>query len=112
MIARKPARQNCDFWRAKSALSWIEGNLSKAEEAWNIANAMAKRLPSAGAYEYDRTCCTLLRQAMDGVKLNTNAPPPKAATVAPAVVAQAPAMQWHFLNPGAPLGPSSTVGSD
>ncbi len=117
MIAKKPTHLNCDYWRAQSALAWIEGDLSKAEETWNAANAMAKRLPSAGAYEYDRTCCMLLRQAMDGVPLDAKAPPPKAAPVAAAAVAapaaaQAPARQWHFLNPGATLGPTTTPGSD
>jgi glutathione S-transferase len=113
MIAKKPTRLNCDYWRAQAALLWIEGNLSKANESWATANAMAKLLPSAGAYEYDRTCCNLLRQAMDGQPLDTKAPPPKAAPVVAApVVAQAPTVQWHFLNPGKPLGPSPSAGSD
>jgi hypothetical protein len=114
MIAKKPARQNCDYWRAQSALYWFEGDLTKGFEAWTKANALAQQLPSSGAYEFDRTCCNLLRQAMDGKPLDTKAPPAKAASavaVAP-VVAQAPATQWHFLNPGAPLGPSRTTGSD
>ena len=114
MIARKPKRKNCDYWRAQGALLWIEGDLTRAFEAWTTANALAQQLPSAGAYEFDRTCCALLRQAMDGKPLDTMAPPPKPAPVAAAaaVVTQAPAAQWHFLNPGAPLGPSRTAGSD
>ena len=115
MIARKPTRKNCDYWRAQGALFWIEGDLTRAFEAWTKANALAQQLPSAGAYEFDRTCCGLLRQAMDGKPLDTKAPtPPKPVPVAAAaaVVAQAPAAQWHFLNPGAPLGPSRTIGSD
>ena len=113
MIAKKPTRQNCDYWRAQSALHWIEGDLTRGFEAWTKANALAQQLPSAGAYEFDRTCCTLLRQAMDGKPLDTKAPPPKTApAVAAPVIAQAPATQWHFLNPGAPLGPSRTTGSD
>ena len=114
MMAKNPKRHNCDYWRAQSAVNWMEGNKSKADEAWGAANAMAKRLPSAGAYEFDRTCCTLLRQAMDGVPLDTKAPPPKPTPVAAvaAVVAQAPAVQWHFLNPSSPHTPSPTTGSD
>jgi hypothetical protein len=112
MMAKKPTRLNCDYWRAQGALYWIEGNLSKAEEAWTTANAMALRLPKAGAYEFDRTCCNLLRQAMYGKPLDTKAPPPKATPISAPVAAQAPAAQWHFLNPGAPLGPSRTTGSD
>jgi hypothetical protein len=91
----------------------MEGNPSKANEAWTNANALAQRLPSAGAYDFDRTCCTLLRQAMDGLPLDTKAPPPKAAPVAAApVVAQAPAVQWHFLNPSSTHAQSPTPGSD
>jgi hypothetical protein len=115
MIAKKPTRQNFDFWQAQCAQHWMQGDLSKAEEAWKIADAMSRQLPSAGAYEYDRTCCTLLRQAMDGATLNTNAPKPKeapVATLAAPVVTQAPAAQWHFLNPGAALGPTPTPGSE
>lgn len=114
MIARKPTRLNCDYYRAQSALLWMEGDYMKANEMWTKADAMARRLPAAGAYQFDRTCCTLLRQAMDGVPLNTNAPPPKSVAVAAAapLAAQAPAAQWHFLNPGAPLHPTRPVGSD
>ena len=34
MEAKKPVRLNVDYWRAKSALCWIEGNLNEASEAW------------------------------------------------------------------------------
>jgi hypothetical protein len=113
MTAKKPTRKNCDYWRAQSALLWIEGDLTRAFEAWTNANKMALALPSAGAYEFDRTCCTLLRQAMDGKPLDTKAPPPKPAPVAAAaVVTQAPAMQWHFLNPTSTQNQSPSTGSD
>jgi predicted negative regulator of RcsB-dependent stress response len=114
MTAKNPKRKNCDYWRAQSAILWMEGNNSKAEEAWTTANAMAQRLPSAGAYEFDRTCCTLLRQAMDGKPLDTKAPPKPAPAeaVTAAVVAQAPAVQWHFLNPSTTHAESPTTGSE
>jgi hypothetical protein len=115
MIAKNPKRKNCDYWRAQGALLWIEGDLTRAFEAWTKANTLAQQLPSAGAYEFDRTCCGLLRQAMDGKPLDTKAPPPPKpvpVAAAAAVVTQAPAAQWHFLNPGAPLGPSRPTGSD
>lgn len=65
MEARKPIRFNVDYWIAKSALHWIEGNLKEANEALDKANKLAQQLPQAGAYEFDRYRCSLLRQAMD-----------------------------------------------
>jgi hypothetical protein len=112
MAAKGSKRKNDDYWRAQSALSFMEGNKTLADEAWTIANTMSQRLPSAGAYQFDRTCCDLLRQALDGKPLNTNAPPPKPAPVAAAVVTQAPAMQWHFLNPSSTHVQSPSTGSD
>ena len=63
--ASKPTRFNSDYWRAYSSLQWIEGNLKEANEAWEKANALAQQLPTAGAYEFDRYCCSLLRKVLD-----------------------------------------------
>jgi hypothetical protein len=60
MESKKPARFNVDYWRAKSALCWIEGNLDEANEAWAKAADAAMKLPHAGAYEFDRDLCGLL----------------------------------------------------
>jgi hypothetical protein len=65
MQAKKPTDFNVDYWRAKSALHWIEGNLQEAEEAWKKSNDLAQQLPVAGAYDFDRHCCGLLRRALD-----------------------------------------------
>jgi len=54
-----------DYWLAASALLWIEGNLKDANESWEKAHALAQQLPQAGAYEFDRYCCSLLRKALD-----------------------------------------------
>jgi hypothetical protein len=67
MEAKKPTRFNVDYWMAASALLWIEGNLKEANESWENANALAERLPQAGAYDFDRDCCSLLRQALDEI---------------------------------------------
>ena len=67
MEAKKPTRFNADYWRAASALHLIEGDLKEANEAWEKANALAQQLPKAGAYEFDRYCCSLLRKALDEV---------------------------------------------
>jgi Peptidase family M50 len=65
MEAKKPSRFNVDYWRAKSAICWIEGSLDEADEAWKKSDEQARKLPEAGAYEFDRYCCSLLRMALD-----------------------------------------------
>jgi hypothetical protein len=63
--ARKPTRFNADYWRAESALHWIEGNLEEARTAWKKSNDLAMQLPQVGAYDFSRYCCTLLRDELD-----------------------------------------------
>jgi hypothetical protein len=65
MEAKKPTRFNVDYWRARAALNWIEGNLKEAEGAWERSSTEAQKLPHAGAYDYDRHLCGLLRKALD-----------------------------------------------
>jgi hypothetical protein len=65
MEAKKPTRFSEDYWRASSALHWIEGNLREANEAWEKCKVLAQELPEAGAYEFDRYCCLLLRRVLD-----------------------------------------------
>jgi hypothetical protein len=67
MEAKNPTRFNADYWRAASALHWIEGDLKAADEAWEKSNAEAQQLPKAGAYEFERYCCNKLRVALDDV---------------------------------------------
>jgi hypothetical protein len=67
MHEKKPTEFNSDYWRAKSALHWIEGDLEEANTAWNKCNDLAQQLPQAGAYEFDRYCCSLLRRAIDAL---------------------------------------------
>jgi len=71
MEAKKPTRFNADYWRADSALHWIEGDLKGANEAWEKSNALAQQLPNAGAYEFDRYCCSLLRKVLDEASART-----------------------------------------
>jgi tetratricopeptide (TPR) repeat protein len=65
MEAKKPTRFKADYWKAYSALRWVEGELKEANEAWEKSNALAQQLPTAGEYEFDRHCCSKLRQALD-----------------------------------------------
>jgi hypothetical protein len=46
-------------------LLWIEGKVQEANDAWKKCDALAQQLPKAGAYEFDRDCCSLLRKALD-----------------------------------------------
>ncbi|HYU46204.1 MAG TPA: M50 family metallopeptidase [Terriglobales bacterium] len=71
MEAKKPTRFNADYWRAAGALHWIEGDPKEANEAWEKANALAQQLPQAGAYEFDRYCCSLLGKVLDEASVQT-----------------------------------------
>ncbi len=68
MQARKPTRFNADYWRAQSALHWIEGNLDEARIAWEKSHALVEQLPQAGAYDFSRYCCSLLRRELEQAK--------------------------------------------
>jgi hypothetical protein len=65
MEAREMRRFDADYWKARSALLWIEYRLEEAREAWNKGNALVQQLPKTGAYEFDRYCFAQLRQALD-----------------------------------------------
>jgi hypothetical protein len=69
MQSKNPTRFNPEYWRAHSALHWIEGDLNEADAAWEKCDRLAKQLPRAGAYEFDRYCCSLLRRALDEAPL-------------------------------------------
>jgi hypothetical protein len=65
MEAKKNDRKNVDYWLAKTALLWIEGDAKGADEAWYEADSLAQSLPKFGAYEFDRYRCFLLRQVLN-----------------------------------------------
>jgi hypothetical protein len=66
MVALKPRKFGVDYWLASSALQWISGDATQANEDWAKARDKASKLPAAGAYEFDRYRCTLLRRVLDG----------------------------------------------
>ncbi|HWG18617.1 MAG TPA: M50 family metallopeptidase [Acidobacteriaceae bacterium] len=70
MEAKKVERKNFDYWLAKASLHWIEGSRAEAEEAYRTAEADAAKLPHFGAYEFDRSRLSMLRQAMDDPRAN------------------------------------------
>jgi len=65
MEAKKPVRFNVDYWLAASALHWVEGATLDARASLEKANTLALQLPEAGAYDFQRYSCTLLRHALD-----------------------------------------------
>jgi hypothetical protein len=65
---------DADYWRAKSALLWLKGEREEALEAWEQGHALAQRLPSAGAYDFTRSCFAKLRGALDAPR--SMSPPP------------------------------------
>lgn len=65
MEAKKPTQFNVDYWLAHAALHWIEGSPITALDSWEKANSIAQGLPSAGAYEFDRDRCEMLRKAIN-----------------------------------------------
>ena len=65
MQAKNPTRFNADYWRAQSALHWIEGNLEEARTAWEKSNDLAQQLPPVGAYDFSRHCCSLLARELE-----------------------------------------------
>ena len=104
MQTKKITRLGVDHFRAESALHWIEGNLDQANLAWTKSNEFAQKLPHAGAYEFDRTCNNLLRQAID-------ATPGGNLAVAPLLAdAQKQPYQWTFMRDiPSPHQPSTAV---
>jgi hypothetical protein len=63
--AMRKIEPDADYWRAKTAVLWLKGDQKEAFGAWERGNALAKKLPSAGAHEFTRSCFARLRKALD-----------------------------------------------
>lgn len=63
--AKKPQQITADYWMARSALAWIEGDGGEARSAWAKADEYLRTMPGSGAYEYDRDCLAALRKAIE-----------------------------------------------
>ena len=81
MEAKKDNRKNVDFWLARAALLWIEGDQADAEDAWQEANLDAQRLPQFGAYEFDRFRCASLREMLNETPVPVSAEVPVPTTI-------------------------------
>ncbi|HWF48368.1 MAG TPA: M50 family metallopeptidase [Bryobacteraceae bacterium] len=65
MQSEKAPRFTVDYWKARSALLWIENDVEQARAAWDKGNELAQTLPHAGAYEFSRHCFAQLREVLD-----------------------------------------------
>jgi hypothetical protein len=70
--SKTPTHFGVDYWLARSALHFIEDHPLEARDAWNVGAALARELPTAGAYEFDRDRYRLMR---DLLKATTTADP-------------------------------------
>ena len=73
---------DADYWRAKTSILWLKGERDGAFAAWHTGNAMAEQLPSAGVYDFTRSCFARLRKALDAAG-NAVSPPHAAALESP-----------------------------
>jgi hypothetical protein len=86
---KNPTQLDADYYRAESALHWIEGHLEEATASLTKSNELAHELPAAGAYQFGRNCSALLRQAIESAPSPAkDAPLPP--VVSPATEVQAP----------------------
>ena len=60
----KPAISRTDYWRARAALHLVEGSRNDAYVAWEKGAELARALPGAGAYDFERWCFEELRKAI------------------------------------------------
>ena len=65
MVAKKPTDLDQDYWLAKSAFHWAEGDLPAAREAWNTGQVYLAKLPDQGTYNYDRDCYRKIKEILD-----------------------------------------------
>jgi hypothetical protein len=63
--AKKPTWFNGDYWMARSALCWVEGNRDEARAAWAKAKEYLDRMPDVGTYAFDRESLALLKTRIE-----------------------------------------------
>ena len=56
---------DADYWKARGSIMWLRNQPAEAFHAWERGNALAAGLPSAGAYEFTRSCFERLRSVLD-----------------------------------------------
>jgi hypothetical protein len=61
----RKVERDADYFRAKAALYWLRAEREEAREAWQRGNALAQKLPSAGTYDFTRSCFANLGAELD-----------------------------------------------
>jgi hypothetical protein len=72
--AKGDSKHELDYWRGRTAVLWLERDFQGARLALEKADGFARRLPKAGAYEYDRWCLDLLRKKLAPTATDSFAP--------------------------------------
>lgn len=54
MQNKKPDRQSGDYWLAKCAFHWAEGDIVAARESFERGKDYVSKLPNTGVYNFDR----------------------------------------------------------
>ena len=65
MQAQKDIDFDAGYWRARSSILWLQGQIEDARKAFETGYALALELPAAGAYDYTRSNFDALREALD-----------------------------------------------
>ena len=69
MEAKGKTRDKINYWKARAAMLWIEGSIAQAREAWRNADAWARQMPSAGAYDRHRDDIAQLGALLDAAEM-------------------------------------------
>jgi hypothetical protein len=77
---------DADYWKARASIMWLRNQPAEAYHAWERGNALAAGLPSAGAYEFTRSCFVRLRSVLDTAAPQKLAPAPVAVADEPELV--------------------------
>ena len=73
---KAPTFFGVDYWLARSALHFVEDHPLEARDGWNVGAALARELPIAGAYEFDRDRYRLMRDLLRSVSPEGTQPDP------------------------------------
>ena len=77
--SKNPTHRGVDYWLSRSALHFIENQPLEAREAWNTGAPLARKLPIAGSYEFDRDRYRLMRVLLNSAEANEPDPSPSSS---------------------------------
>lgn len=65
MLNKKMDKPNGDYWLAKCAVHWAEGDIAGARDAFKRGEAHMAKVPHTGIYNFDRDCYRLMEAILD-----------------------------------------------